>query len=63
MSAAVASPCIGVCALDAEDICEGCYRHLDEITGWAEMDDAARREVLRRAHQRCRERFPVRPGH
>ena len=25
------SPCIGVCTLNAEDICIGCNRHIDEI--------------------------------
>ena len=25
------SPCIGVCTLNAESICIGCNRHIDEI--------------------------------
>jgi len=28
------SPCVRNCCLDEKDICLGCYRHLDEITGW-----------------------------
>ncbi len=57
---AVPSPCIGVCVLDATEVCEGCYRHIDEIAGWGEYSDDERREVLVRADQRCRERFTVR---
>ena len=25
------SPCIGVCTLNAEDICIGCHRHIEDI--------------------------------
>jgi predicted Fe-S protein YdhL (DUF1289 family) len=25
------SPCVGVCKLDARDVCIGCGRHIDEI--------------------------------
>jgi len=28
------SPCVRNCCLNEKDICLGCYRHLDEITGW-----------------------------
>ncbi|WP_206483120.1 DUF1289 domain-containing protein [Thalassotalea sp. G2M2-11] len=28
------SPCIRNCCLNEQDVCLGCYRHLDEITGW-----------------------------
>ena len=29
----VASPCIGICRIGDDDVCEGCHRSLDEI-GW-----------------------------
>jgi len=28
------SPCVRNCCLDEQDICLGCFRHLDEIIGW-----------------------------
>ena len=40
----VASPCISVCVLDAASgMCTGCLRTLDEIAGWIDMSDEARR--------------------
>lgn len=48
----VASPCTGVCMLDAAGkLCQGCHRTLDEIAAWAAMDDEAKRAVLRRLAQ------------
>ncbi|QXH57717.1 DUF1289 domain-containing protein [Pseudomonas maumuensis] len=49
----VASPCVNVCALDEQDICIGCQRTVDEITRWGRMDNAQRREVLKRCHERA----------
>lgn len=52
----VPSPCVSVCRMDARNgLCVGCCRTLDEIAGWARMDDAARREVWRRIVQRAEE--------
>lgn len=50
----VDSPCNRICTLDAHDICLGCGRHLDEITGWLAMNDAARAVVVARAAERLR---------
>jgi len=50
----VRSPCVSVCALDAEDICVGCYRSAEEITLWISLDNAARREIIKRAAERAR---------
>lgn len=53
----VASPCVGICVLDAEtDICKGCWRSLDEVAAWASADDARRREIVAAARQRKTER-------
>jgi predicted Fe-S protein YdhL (DUF1289 family) len=52
----VASPCIGVCFLDAGDICEGCHRTMDEIARWSAMSNSERREVVRAAGARAKER-------
>jgi len=45
--AAIASPCISVCVLDAvTGYCAGCYRTIDEIAGWIDLHDGARRGLL-----------------
>ncbi len=46
------SPCISVCLLDDQDICQGCFRSADEITDWFMAGAEQKREILRR----CRER-------
>ena len=30
----ILSPCIGVCRLGADGLCEGCHRTVDEIAHW-----------------------------
>ena len=45
----LASPCSGVCRIDAASgLCAGCRRTLDEIAGWQSMGEADRRAVWRR---------------
>jgi len=46
------SPCISVCVLDADDLCQGCYRSAAEIAAWFAADAAEKREILRRARER-----------
>lgn len=47
-SAAVPSPCTGVCRIDPRNgLCAGCLRSLDEIAAWPDLD-AAGRLALRR---------------
>ena len=43
---AVQSPCIGVCTLNDEGLCDGCLRTGDEIAGWLAMDDAQREHLM-----------------
>lgn len=31
------NPCVRNCCLDEQDICLGCFRHLDEILAWRSM--------------------------
>jgi uncharacterized protein len=45
--AAVPSPCIDVCRLDAQGLCVGCRRTIDEIVEWPRASEARRREILR----------------
>jgi predicted Fe-S protein YdhL (DUF1289 family) len=47
--APVASPCIGVCALDdATSVCIGCGRTLAEVAAWTTLSNAQRRDVVAR---------------
>lgn len=40
------SPCIGVCQLDdAERLCVGCGRTVDEIARWLQLDEVEREKV------------------
>lgn len=50
----VDSPCIGVCVLDMEDVCEGCFRSMDEISRWSSMTPDAQREVIKLGWQRAK---------
>ena len=49
----VASPCISVCNINDSGLCEGCFRTLDEIAVWWQMDNAAKLEVWSRITQRA----------
>jgi uncharacterized protein len=55
--APVLSPCIGVCALNAAGLCDGCHRSIEEITRWLTYSDAERQHIMndvlpQRAHSR-----------
>lgn len=54
MADMIDSPCINVCRLDAQRVCTGCGRTIDEIAGWRGMSDAERRVVVARAAERRR---------
>jgi prolyl-tRNA editing enzyme YbaK/EbsC (Cys-tRNA(Pro) deacylase)/predicted Fe-S protein YdhL (DUF1289 family) len=50
---AVPSPCISVCRINADSgMCEGCFRTLGEISGWARSGPDAQRELWRTIGQR-----------
>lgn len=40
------SPCVRNCCLNEKDICLGCFRHLDEITGWQACDQQEKLAIL-----------------
>ena len=42
----VASPCVGICVIGEDDLCEGCARTLAEIAGWSAASFAQRRAIL-----------------
>jgi predicted Fe-S protein YdhL (DUF1289 family) len=48
----VASPCVDICRLDAQGLCVGCRRTLEEIAEWSRASEARRREILRNVAER-----------
>ncbi len=52
------SPCVYICVLNDEDICEGCYRTGEEITRWGSCNNEERRQVLARCRERSRKKNP-----
>lgn len=53
----IASPCIGVCTLDAEDVCVGCFRTREEIAAWLSYSPAQRRRVIEALPRRAQACF------
>ena len=49
---AVASPCIGVCQLNAESVCLGCGRLIGEIVEWPRAGEARRRQIVELSAER-----------
>jgi uncharacterized protein len=48
-----ASPCISVCVMDdAQGVCRGCRRTLDEIARWSSYSRAEKLAVLEKVAQR-----------
>jgi predicted Fe-S protein YdhL (DUF1289 family) len=45
-SRAILSPCIGICELAADGLCEGCHRTGNEIAMWSRMSDEQRRRFM-----------------
>tara|TARA_R110000787_G_scaffold113881_6_gene223363 strand:+ start:797 stop:1000 length:204 start_codon:yes stop_codon:yes gene_type:complete len=52
----VASPCVRNCCLDQQDVCLGCFRHIDEIMTWRQLDERAKKEILNQCQQRKEQR-------
>ncbi len=47
------SPCIKVCSLDRHTgFCQGCFRTLEEIASWSQMDDRERQIVYHKISKR-----------
>lgn len=47
------SPCIGVCSMDdLSGLCMGCFRTMEEIQNWWDMDDASKQGVIDQASER-----------
>lgn len=48
----VESPCIRNCCLNEDDVCLGCFRHVDEIIEWGSADNGRRECILGNAKKR-----------
>lgn len=42
----ILTPCIGVCTMNPQGLCDGCLRTLEEIAGWSQMDDSRRERLM-----------------
>lgn len=40
------SPCVRNCCLNKDDVCLGCFRHIEEIVGWKGLSDDGKVKVL-----------------
>lgn len=40
------SPCVASCKLNADKICVGCFRHIDEIVDWNKKSDQAHAQIF-----------------
>ena len=49
----IQSPCIGVCSMDdSTGFCLGCYRTMNEIQAWWDLDNAQKLAINELASQR-----------
>ncbi|WP_101759349.1 DUF1289 domain-containing protein [Oceanicoccus sp. KOV_DT_Chl] len=55
MSEEVKSPCISVCVLNEDDVCEGCYRSAQEITDWSVLSNTEKQSVMVEVRQRFKQ--------
>ncbi|MGR9046520.1 MAG: DUF1289 domain-containing protein [Gammaproteobacteria bacterium] len=53
----IPSPCVGNCCLDNDDVCLGCFRHLEEIKKWGLVNDKERLTIIQRAERRSEKKF------
>ena len=56
----VPSPCVRNCCLDEDDVCLGCFRTIEEIMRWGEIDDKEKYRILEVADERRRSRNETR---
>jgi predicted Fe-S protein YdhL (DUF1289 family) len=42
----IETPCVNVCRIGKDRLCEGCFRTIDEIANWRAMTPAQREAVM-----------------
>jgi predicted Fe-S protein YdhL (DUF1289 family) len=58
LSNEIASPCVSVCVIDeTTQVCQGCFRTLNEIEDWWDLDNAQKQKVIDEANQRASAMF------
>jgi len=54
----VQSPCVSICTMDeATGLCMGCYRTLEEIQQWWDLDAAGKQTIVDKADRRQAQLF------
>ena len=49
----IPSPCVAVCQIDrASGHCLGCWRTIEEISGWSRFDGERRLQIIAELHER-----------
>ena len=43
---AILSPCVGICSLGEDGLCDGCHRSAGEIARWLQMNDDQRLHLI-----------------
>ena len=51
----IRSRCIGVCSLNADRVCIGCHRDVEEISAWADASADEREKINQSAVSRERQ--------
>ncbi|QYJ87612.1 DUF1289 domain-containing protein [Shewanella mesophila] len=46
------SPCVARCGLNDDEICMGCFRHIDEIVGWSSASEIKQQQIWQNLAQR-----------
>ena len=46
MAQPVLSPCVGICTVNIDGLCEGCFRSLHEIGQWLNYNDTPREYIM-----------------
>jgi len=46
MNSPVLSPCVGICTVDPDGYCEGCFRSLHEIGSWLSFSHEQREFLM-----------------
>jgi predicted Fe-S protein YdhL (DUF1289 family) len=53
----IKSPCIRQCCLDDSDICVGCFRHINEITGWQKLSEQEQGVIVSRCDNKRKDQL------
>lgn len=48
----ISTPCVGVCTLDAQGLCMGCFRTTNEIMSWLTYSEGERLSIMAQLEQR-----------